>query len=342
MTIKELADLAGVSHSTVSRSLNDSPLISETTKGRIKELAREHDFVFNANARGLSTKRTGTVGIIFPAESIRGEAPGYLEHLLRSLRRSLEREDYDSLIAYTGPRRERENPIRRLLRQKKVDGLILALPRVAEEEAAFLEASGVPFITIHFRQAAPLWNRGDFIYTDHFRGGYLATTQLLAAGRRRLITLTEQQALPEFRERSRGFLAGLGDYGVSPKAAVIGGEAGFDFGYRYITENRKQLGKIDGLFAQTDMTALGAMEGLKEAGIQIPEDIAVVGYDDIEIGRYLRPRLTTVHQPREESADRACRQLLSRIKARDGEVPALQLLLEPALIIRESCGTASA
>ncbi len=337
MTIKELAKIAGLSHSTVSRSLNDSPLISEETKQRVKKLAQQYNFELNANARGLITNRTGTIGIIFPALNDKFRNLQYLGSLMNSLRYTIEEDQYDSIITFPkNPKTGRSN-ISKLIRQKKVDGLLLVVQDIEREDWSSLQESGLPFVSLHFKWQNELQRGINFVYPDNYRGGYLATECLLKAGRRKIMCLSEVGGLYEFVERVRGYKTALSDWGIEPKESDIGyGISGFDYGYNYIIEHSDRLRDYDGLFAQADMIAIGAMEAMKSLGVNIPEDISVVGYDDIDLDYFFRPRLTTIHQPKERHTEIACRRLIEMIENPEAE-GLVQEVIEPTLLIRESC-----
>lgn len=339
MTIKELAKIAGVSHSTVSRSLNDSPNISVTTKERIRKLAEEHNFAFHAGARSLSTRKTGTIGIIFPELHDHYRNLQYLGLLLNSLRFTLEKEDYDSIVTFPVNAHTGCSNIRKLIRQKKVDGLILVITDISNNDWDLVRQSGIPAISLHFKWKNPHYREIDHIFTDHRQGGFLATEHLLRSGRRSLITLSESGDFIEYAERNRGFLDALRLGGLEPDTErIYYGTCSFEYGYYFVKENRPLMAKTDGIFAQADFTALGCIEALKELSIRVPEDIAVVGYDDIDIGKFFRPNLTTIHQPRERHTRLACERLLTLIKEEESSKDKMQLIIEPSLVVRESCG----
>jgi len=339
MTIKELAKIAGVSHSTVSRSLNDSPNISVKTKERIRKLAEEHNFAFHAGARSLSTKKTGTIGIIFPELYDHYRNLQYLGLLLNSLRFTLEKEDYDSIVTFPVNTHTGLSNIRKLIRQKKIDGLILVITDIENDDWEIVRYSKIPTISLHFKWKNPHYKEIDYIYTDHRKGGYIATEHLIKSGRRDLITLSESGDFIEYRERNQGFLDALSHSGITPDKHMIHyGTCSFEYGYYFIKENRRLLSGIDGIFAQADFTALGCIEALKEIEIRVPEDISVVGYDDIDIGKFFRPNLTTIHQPRERHTKLACERLLALIKEEQSPAEKMQMVIEPSLVVRESCG----
>ncbi|MFW5768762.1 MAG: LacI family DNA-binding transcriptional regulator [Spirochaetota bacterium] len=342
MTIKDLAKLAGVSHSTVSRSLNNSPLISKETKERIKKLAREYHFDLNSSARSLSTRRTGTIGIICSEVYDAQRNSLYIAQLLDLIRINLDAAAYDSIITFPENKSTGESNIRRLITQKKVDGLLLIIPNLAEEDRELIERYSLPHIFLHFKHGH-FDGPAEYIYTDHFRGGYLAGEHLIRSGRDRIITMTEDLSKTEYFDRTEGFLAALNDNGIEPaEDHILYGEVSFDYGFKSIVDNESVLSGIDGIFAQADIVALGAIEALRELGYRVPEDIGVIGYDDILLGGLFRPRLTTVHQPKEQQANLGVKRLLEIIG--DDESPAgtpLRKIVEPVLVVRDSCSRES-
>ena len=157
ITIKDIARIVGVSHSTVSRSLNDSPLISEETKQLITSVAKKHNFDFNANARGLSSRRTGSVGIIFPDFFAEYRNSLYLELLMNDLRRCLESHSLDSIVMFPFNHSTGISNIKKLIRQKKVDGLLIVLPDINPLDWSHMKQSGIPFVLLHVK---PVSDRG--------------------------------------------------------------------------------------------------------------------------------------------------------------------------------------
>jgi LacI family transcriptional regulator len=337
VTIRDIARIAGVSHSTVSRSLNDSPLISDKTKRRIQKLAKELDFAFNASAQSLSTRRTGTVGIIYPELFDTFGNSLYLGLLIQGLRHGFEKAALDSIGSFPHNHFSGESNIIKLISRKKIDGLLIIHPEVPVEDWEFIRKSGIPFVVLHFKPRSYDYSWMDYLFTDHVRGGFMATENLIKAGCRRIITLREESRELQFQERTAGYRKALETHGISiEEKGIIGGDCSFDFGYSSIMQRRDELSGIDGIFAQADLVALGAIEALKELKITVPGDIKVIGYDDTELGKYFRPKLTTVHQPREEHARLACERLINLLDGVDVQPP-MQDVLSPLMIYRETC-----
>jgi LacI family transcriptional regulator len=335
VTIKDIAKIAGVSHSTVSRSLNDSPLISTETKQRIQQIAKELGFEFNANARGLSIRKTGTIGLIYPEAFEDFNVNLFFSPLHNHIRRTLEREALDLIVGFPKNRFTGESNIQKLINRKKVDGLIIVHSKVDYYDLNYIKSSRIPFVFLH-QKPAHIDDEVDFFCTDHFKGGYLATDHLLKLGCRNIICLSADGE--EFEMRTEGYKAALNDAAIPfNDSLVLKGDCSFDSGYKAIKQTSGILKKIDGIFAQSDLMALGAIQALQQLNIKVPQDIAVVGYDDIELGTYFSPKLTTVHQPREEIATLACERLIELLSDKAKKRKAKKIV-QPTLVIRESCG----
>ena len=360
ITIKDIARIAGVSHSTVSRSLNDSPLISKDTKERIQRIAAAEGFEFNASAQSLSTSRTGTVGIVYPELFDTFGNTLYLGLLVTGIRHALEEVSLDSLGIFPVNQYTGESNIKKLITRRKVDGLLIIHPEIDPDDWEFILASGVPFVVLHFKPRSHDYSTMNCFFTDHVDGGYQATKHLITLGCKNILTLTEDSKELQFKERTQGYRNALNEAGIETMPNyIIGGNCSFEFGYETMMRNRHLISKLDGIFAQADIMALGAIEALRVLGVDVPGDIKVVGYDDTELGKYFRPRLTTVHQPREEHAQLACSRLIemigvynqqSKVKRKENQEKKegqdeqyvdepVQEVLKPRLVVRESCGS---
>jgi LacI family transcriptional regulator len=337
VTIKDIARIAGVSHSTVSRSLNDSPLISERTKSRVKQIARELNFAFNASAQSLSTQKTDTVGIIYPELFDTFGNSLYLGLLVQGIRHGLERASLDSIGTFPRNHYTGESNIRKLISRKKIIGLLVIHPEVPREDWKYIEESQIPFVVLHFKPRSVDYSWMDYILTDHVRGGYMATETLIKSGSRNILCMREDSDELQFKERTEGYKQALADYGIPVREEMIDyGDCSFEFGYERIVARKDELGSIDGIFAEADLVAIGAIEALKDLRVRVPEDVKVIGYDDTELGKFFRPKLTTVHQPREEHAKLACERLIELLEEGRGDGP-LQRVIEPLMMYRETC-----
>ncbi len=332
-TIKDIAKLAEVSYSTVSRCLNDSTLVSPKTREKVKGIAKSIGFEFNANARGLSTSKTGTVGIIYPESFERFEINMFFAPMQNYLKRGFEKEKLDTIITFRTNRFTKESDIIKLVTKNKVDGMVIIYSFIGSDELKCLEMNRVPFVFLHNRPEKEIENSVNAFYTDHFKGGYKGVDYLVKMGHKNLLIISPESE--EFKIRLNGMKQALYNNGLKiDDLMVINGHYTYESGY---TSVREYLipGKTTAVFAQTDLMALGAIQALKDMGLKVPQDVSVLGYDDIEPGRFIPPALTTIRQPREELAQLACNRLVELMKNYDDA--AEHEVLEPELIIRESC-----
>jgi LacI family transcriptional regulator len=303
---------------TVSRSLNDSSLIPEKTRRRIRTIADQLGFEFNAHARSLITRRVGTIGIILPPDFDRFGVNLYHGTLHNALRSVLECNDIDLIVAFLTNHFSGTNNVRKLVSRQKVDGLIIVQPVFEQELIDFLRSKGIPFVFSHYPPPEDCPADVDVIYPDNEQGGLLAGRHLAAIGRRRILCIAAREGRPHQREwelRLGGVQRGLSEAGIQlGDGDLLRGDMTMDSGYDLV-KGKHDLRAYDGIVALNDLMAIGAVNAVREIGLRIPQDIAVVGYDDTDLASCMRPSLTTIHQPREELSLVTCERLLELIKA---------------------------
>ena len=338
ITSYDIAKIANVSQSTVSRCLNNSTLVSEKTRERIYKIAQEHNFQFNSNARSLSTNRTSTIGLVFPKEVVDFGFGVHFKYWQDALIESLERIELDVIVAFFENRFTKKNNIMKLITAKKIDGLIIVQPELDIETVMFLEKSGIPYVFCKYLPAVCKTRDVDCIYVDQFKGGYLATNHLIELGHQKIMCISAEVAGGEFELRTEGYKSALNDNNLSfDKQMFFIGNSTFKSGYQIIYENKEKLKKVSAIFAHNDLMALGALTALNELYIRIPNDISIVGYDDIELCTYLKPNLTTIHQPTKDIALVTCKRLLELMNNEQSNSKH-KLAIQPKLVVRESTG----
>ena len=335
VTIKDIAEIAGVSFSTVSRCLNDSSLVAEKTKAKVNKIADDLGFEFNAGARSMITSRVGTVGIILPEQYTAVNVNVYHGMLMNSLRTYLEKADVDLIVSYERNHYTNHNNIIRLVTRNKVDGLIILVEEIHPESLAYLLDHSVPFVCLHYPPGQDIKDQ-EVVYTDHYMGGKLVAEHLLEKGKQSFCLLAMESEHLEFRLREEGYCDTLVKAGFSVKRFFS--DSTFDSSRAVMSENMDELRKCDALFAANDLMGLGAIRAMKDHGLSIPRDMAVVGYDDSEFGRYNNPALTSIHQPREELAHISCDRLFIQMEKRKNgdEIMKKRISIQPVLIPRES------
>lgn len=340
-TIRDIAKIAEVSPSTVSRSLNDSPLVAEETKQRIREIAREGNFAFNATARSLVTRKTGIVGLICPDSFDEYQYSLHLTLLINHIRRLLEKGDLDLIVKFR-VNANGVNSIHHLINSQRVEALLIVNPDITSEELEFIDQHDIPHVLLQAIPPALELQGSNYVFADHVAGGAIGTNHLIWLGHTNILCFTVDTPERSFHERTAGYRQAYAEHDLSvDEDLIVSGDGTFEFGYNYVTERAELFRNgVTAIFSQTDIMALGAMEGLWELGLRVPDDVAIVSYDDIEFGKHFRPRLTTVHQPRDRLAVAACNRIteLLREGAEGGPTPQLQRRVMPHLVVRESCG----
>jgi DNA-binding LacI/PurR family transcriptional regulator len=291
-SIADIAKIAGVSKSTVSRALNDSPFANAETKNRIREIAKEHDFQPSAVARNLSLQSSHTIAFVnhaYHKNSCAITDPFCLE-IMGGIATGLHGLGYDLLEVIVDP--DDGDWAGYYLDSGRVDGFILMTSTKKRNHVDLLLKKGAPFVA---------WGPGKGGYCtvcgDDFQGGKIATERLLSLGRKRIAFIGGTQTEGEVHERYRGYEAALREAHVEMDPALIAyGDYTELSGARVMETLLKREPRLDGVFSNSDLMAIAAMRVLQSSGRRIPEDVAVVGYDDLSLSAYVSPALTTVSQ----------------------------------------------
>ncbi len=330
VSIKDIARAAGVSHSTVSRALSDSPLVSEETKARIQQLAKEMGYSPNSLARSLVTRQTRTVGVV-----VTTIADPFVAQVVQGIEATAHDHSYTVILSSSGAVPEREIAAVEMLRSKRVDAVIVTSSRIGALYLEHLERIGVPIVLInnHNEQSG----RYTFTVTvDNCQGGYMAAEHLVQLGHRRIAYVTAPADHSSDYDRMRGYREALNAAGIQlDPALIIPGNGQADGGERAL-EALLMLDPLPtGVFCYNDMTAIGLIHAAHRAGLAVPGDLAVVGFDDIPFASYFYPPLTTIAQPKIEMGQLAMKMALSLI-AIGGENGGSNIVVQGRLIVRAS------
>ena len=291
-TIADVARLANVSKSTVSRALSDSPLIGSETKERIRAIAATHNFQINAPARRLSLKKSRTIAfVIHCAHKEFSVADLFGLEIMGGITRALYARGYDMLQVHVDP--HDTGWARHYLDSGRVDGFILMTYLHKQSHIQALLDIGAPFI---------LWgispnNRYCTVSGDNFTGGKLAAEHLIHSGRQRIAFLGGPANENEIQERFSGYEEALHAAGRSVDQALLAyGDYSIPSGSAAMQRLLDQAPDLDAVFVNSDLMAIAAINTLREGGRRVPEDIAVVGYDDLSVAEIYNPALTTIRQ----------------------------------------------
>jgi DNA-binding LacI/PurR family transcriptional regulator len=294
-TIQDVARLAGVSKSTVSRALNDSPLISAETKNRIQAIARQYDFQLNIPAQCLSLKESRTIAFVTHACYIQdGYLVGspFLLEVLGGITAALSESRYDLLMAFIDPKDT--HWLQHYQDSGRADGFILMTSSRKQSLVRKLAKTNAPFIV--WGNPLPDYNHCS-VTGDDFTGGKLATQHLIKSGKRRIAFLGGMPDEPEVQRRYEGYCFTLHDAGLEIDPALVTyGDYSFESGADAMQHLLEQAPDLDAVFVNSDLMAISAMNLLHDRGYQIPGDVAVVGYDDLTIAEQCYPQLTTISQ----------------------------------------------
>lgn len=290
-SIAELAALVGVSKSTVSRALGGSSLVNEETKARILAVAREYDFQLNLPARYLSLGASRTIAFVTQACCDLGDKPDLFGlEIMGGVAAGLDELGYDMLALYVAP--DDDEWIARYYDSGLVAGFILMTYENKPRQLELLAEREAPFITRGLGEG-----RYCSVNGDNRRGGALAAERFLGRGRRRPAFIGGPADDPEVTERFAGYRGALAAAGLElPPARVAYGDFSEESGAAAMDSLLKAAPDLDAVFAASDLMAIAAMRLLAAKGRRVPQDVAVIGYDDLRLASYVSPALTTVSQ----------------------------------------------
>jgi DNA-binding LacI/PurR family transcriptional regulator len=332
LTISDIARLAGVSRATVSGVLNNSPAVSEKTKQRVLEIIKKNNYKPNEIARALALKQTGLIGLLVNDIS----NPLYSKVALGVEDVCVE-EGYSMIMSNSRRDYEREIANVNLLKRRRVDGLII-LPLQNDTDLGHifqLKQETFPFVLL----AEVPGIDADVIRVDDENGAYEATEHLIRQNRKTIIHISGPQEQLATQRRIRGYQRALVAHDLVPKDDLIfpGGDR-LSHGYHCGRKVLSSPVKPDAAVCFNDSVAVGFIRALIEAGIRVPEDLSVIGFDDSGASAYLETSLTTMAQPAQQIGQKAAELLMRSISHKDNPPDTQKILLNPELVVRETCG----
>ncbi|MFO3907104.1 ribose operon transcriptional repressor RbsR [Enterobacter hormaechei] len=327
-TMKDVARMAGVSTSTVSHVINNDRFVSEAIREKVEAAVKSLNYAPSALARSLKLNQTRTIGMLITAST----NPFYSE-LVRGVERSCFERGYSLVLCNTEGDEQRMNRNLETLMQKRVDGLLLLCTETHQPSPEIMQRyPSVPTVMMDW---APFDGTSDLIQDNSLLGGDMATQHLIDKGHTRIACITGPLDKTPARLRLEGFLVAMDRAGLPvPDGYQITGDFEFSGGFEAMQSLLAQKDRPQAVFIGNDAMAVGAYQALYQAGLRVPGDIAVVGYDDIELAQYMTPPLTTIHQPKDELGELAIDVLIHRI-AQPGLQPQ-RLQLTPVLMERGS------
>ena len=323
MTIKDVAEKAGVAVSTVSYALNNSPKISEKTRKKILKIAGELGYEPNAFARDLKKQCTDTIGLFL--NDLSGP---FFSELIRGIQDTVQRTNY-SLILCSSFGDEQSTAVK-YLKEKRVDAAIIFAPNIKDELLVNIALREVPIVVLDRKLDAENIRS---ILINNEQGAVKAVNYLINLGHKNLAFLSGKEDAYDNKERLKGFNDAVKASGIEGR--ILQGDFTENNGYTTALNFIKSKNLPDAVFAANDEMAIGMIKCFNEYGVKVPEDISIIGFDDIELSEYITPKLSTVSHPKFELG---CKAVETIIGGLDGKAIKGTEILPVELILRESCG----
>jgi LacI family transcriptional regulator len=328
VTIKDVAREAGVSVATVSRVWNEAAFVSTATRQRVAAVAARLGYSPHGAARSLITRTTHALGVLLP--DLYGE---FFSEIIRGIDHTAQAAGYHILVSSSHDSKDEIDAALRSMRGR-VDGLIIMSPDLEARRTLQTLQGSFPVVLLNGGAEAKAF---DTITIENHEGAREMTRHLIARGHRRIAMVCGPQRNYDAAERLRGYHTALTESGIEHEASlVVRGDFSELSGYGAVSQLLELEPRPTAIFAANDSMAIGALSALREAGLRVPDDVAVAGFDDIPLARYMNPPLSTVHVDISQLGERAAALLLTSL--RKGNRPHQQLQLSTTLVIRASCG----
>lgn len=328
-TLSDVAKAANVSKTTVSLVLNDKPInVSKETKKRILDAAKNLNYVPNFLAKGLITKKSNTIGVIVP--DIQNP---FFNEMIKHIEQSLEKKGYSIIISNTYNNKKRQVDSIKLLLSKIVDGVILAAVDEEDECIKILEANNTPFVIVD----RPIINSGEnnSILCDNKLGIELGVNYLYDKGKRNIAFVSGNTEDSTSSVRNKAYIEVSKKLDIFKDGIVVETRLSMEGGFEATKKLFENKQKYDAIFFSSDIMAVGGIKYILRNGYKIPEDISILGFDNINIGSFIEPELTTVAQPISEIGIAASKLLISLIES-EGKEDVKVIIKKPYLIERAS------
>ena len=326
-TIKEVAREAGVSINTVSRALNGKPDVSPETRRQVLAVAERLNYMPNKLARGLRSNKTGIIGVI-----VADIANPFFSAVVKGMGKAAKELGYSIILQDTGENYKNEEEAIQIMISEQVDGLLITPVQTEKRSIHMLQESGIPFVLVarYFDDVDT-----DYVVADDVQGGYLATAHLIEKGHEKIAFINGPAYNSSAIERFQGYKKALEEHNIGLNESLIRNgaltmEDGYTYGKALLMDHDPQP---TALFTFSDFVALGAMKAVHELGLRIPDDIAIVGYDDIDFAFCLESPLTTIRFPKREIGEEVVSILAKKMNG-DGCHSRLKMPVE--LVVRQS------
>lgn len=330
VTIKDIATEVGISYATVSRALNDKPGVKNDIRLRILTVAKQMGYYPNAVARSLVTRETRTIALVIPDIT-----NPFFPEVARGVEDAATRAGYNVFLCNTNWDMVKELSFLELFKSRRIDGLILAS---SSDESAIIDEFVMTNAALVILNSFDREFACHRVVTDNVRGGYLAGKHLLGLGHRRIGFIGGLPTARSTIDRYVGFCMALEETGLDVDQSLARyGSFTWESGLGNTMDLLNKREKPTAIFAANDLMALGVIQAADELGLEIPKDLAVIGFDDIVFSSYPRVHLTTIAQPKQLIGETAAKMIIDELHFGRKQVKQ-NVVLEPDLVVRKSCG----
>lgn len=334
MNLKQIAQLAGTSPATVSRVLNNHPDVRESTRQRVLVVIQQANFRPNAAARSLAAGQTRVIGLVVLRNTARLFSEPYFPLLILGISSACNAYDHSVMLWLSKPEYERQT-IGRITRGGAIDGVIVSTMRMNDPIVMAFKEDGIPVVLIG---RSPQDAEISYVDVENYQGAVAAVEHLWRQGRRRIATITGPLDIVSAYDRYNGYMKALTDRDVAvDPALVVEGDYSEISGYYAMQQLLSQ--RPTAVFAANDSMALGALRAISQANLRVPDDIAIVGFDDIPIAAQSTPPLTTIRQPIEKAGAMAVEIMVDLVE--NPSHSPKRVVLPTELVVRNSCGFGS-
>jgi len=326
--MQDVANKAGVSKVTVSRALNDKPDIRKATKELILKIADELGYTPNDVAKSLATRKTNTIGIIVP-----DNLDSFYPEIVQGVADKCREKDYSIVLCYSNGEADKEVEYIKLLKAKRVDGIIIYPVQDDDRYIDELKSISRPFVLVG-RHTDTL--DCDYVINDNVYGAFLAMNHLIEKGHKTFVYVCAKPTTSTGRERIEGCKRAMIENGLPLQSLqVVTCRPKIDSCYNVVRNVLSNYNNLSAMFVWDDKLAIGAIRAIFETGLRIPEDIALVGYNDTEIARHFSPPLTTIRQASYEIGKIVADIILKKLEA-ESVVESKRIVLKPELVVRKT------
>ncbi len=332
LTLEDIAEKAGVSRSTVSRVINDQPNVSDGVRARVWEVIEETGYQPNVAARSLASQRSYMIGLVLPHSVSYLFTDPYIPHLIQGVAQSCNQHDYTLGLFHASTKEDEQKMYPRVSRAGLLDGVILQAGHHGDPLMDRLMDSDLPLVFV----GRPFHSENvSFVDIDNIEGAYNAVSHLIRLGYQRIATIAGTGLSTVGIDRKQGYINALHNHDLPVDERLIVESDFTEAGGCQAMEDLLPA-RPEAVFAASDVMAIGAMRAVRKAGLKIPDEVAIVGFDDLPVAKMANPALTTIRQPINRLGSTAVDTLIDMIN--NGAKPHNRIILSTELVIRHSCG----